>query len=66
MTRCFIIPEADWVKNLADVIDAASDGDTIVVDMDAKKELAARAASPKGKTLKIEIRPSAIDTAEKE
>jgi hypothetical protein len=37
------VPSADWLQKLADYIELAKDGDIIVVESDAAKELGERA-----------------------
>lgn len=49
------IPVANWPRFLAEAIKSAQPGTVIVVDDDAKRELALEAAQDMGKQISVEV-----------
>lgn len=54
-----IVLDADWAKNLADIVTDADDGDTVVVSTQTRAELGRRSCRRMGKSLLFEIDPTA-------
>jgi len=55
MPTTHVIPPGDWTQHLADAIEAAENGDRIIVESDAARELARSAIQQMRPGLSVEI-----------
>lgn len=55
MSKQIVIPASDWMQHIVDAIGQFEPGDEIIVDTEAKKILAERAAARMGKAVEVVV-----------